>query len=179
LRDAIGNARRKRTSGLREVLKEENVMSTLMVLWLLLIVAVVMPVLLPPVAGEVRRIGPRETGRRIGAGTWRLVRYWGLGLPRRFAELLLPPHIVCPPVFEHLSLKEWRANAKDFVGDDDGLGWCGREGKTVFEWLEARNLPPVPRDEYCPEKRRWVDDMERDERETMQNTISCSSVSTL
>jgi hypothetical protein len=48
--------------------------------------------------------------------------------------------------------------------DDDGLSWCEREGKTIFEWLEAMNLPPVPRDEYCPEKRRWVHNMERYER---------------
>jgi hypothetical protein len=145
-------------------------MSTLLVLWLLFIVAVVV-LLLPPVAGEVRRVGPRETVRRIGAGTWRIGRRWGVGLPRRLAELLLPPHRLCR--FPHLSLKQWRENAEEFLTrDSDGLTWCERHGKTIFEWLEARNLPPVPRDEYCPEKRRWVDDMERDEREAYLKEVS-------
>lgn len=97
---------------------------------------------------------------------------WGRRLPRRVAELVLPPHIICPPVFEHLSLEQWRDNAKDFVGDD-GLGWCGRNGKTVFEWLEARQLPPVPRDKYCPEKRKWVDNMERGEKEAYLKELRC------
>jgi hypothetical protein len=47
--------------------------------------------------------------------------------------------------------------------DKDGLSWCERHGKTVFEWLEERNLPPVPRDKYCPEKG-WVKYMNADER---------------
>lgn len=47
-----------------------------------------------------------------------------------------------------ITMRAWRENAQDyFARDDDGLGWCGREGQTIFEWLEARNLPPIPRDE--------------------------------
>jgi hypothetical protein len=75
--------------------------------------------------------------------------------PRALVELLLPPHMVCPSFFKHLSLKQWRDNAGRGCEDD----------QDIFEWLEARNLPPVPRDKYCPEKGMWVDDMERDERE--------------
>lgn len=35
-------------------------------------------------------------------------------LPRVVVELLLPPHKICPMVFWHLSLKEWRENAEDY-----------------------------------------------------------------
>lgn len=110
----------------------------------------------PRSARDARRGGLRETVRRIGVETWRFGRRWVVGLPRRVAELVLPPHIICPPCFEHLSLEQWRENAKH---------WHAQYEETVFEWLESRNLPPVPRDEYCPEKRKWVEDMSRDERE--------------
>jgi hypothetical protein len=57
-------------------------------------------------------------------------------------------------VFWHLSLKEWRHNAKDYCQRQIG----------IFGWLEERNLPPIPQDKYCYETRQWVDDMNRDDK---------------
>jgi hypothetical protein len=72
-------------------------------------------------------------------------------IPKTLIELVLPPHRICPPVLKHLRLAQWRASAENYFQPQNG--------RTVFDWLEAWGLPPIPRDRYCYEKGKWVDQM--------------------
>jgi hypothetical protein len=76
------------------------------------------------------------------------MRWWRL---RTLAELMLPPHRICPLALEHVTLSQWRGNADDYFSPQN-------KG-TIFEWLEAKSLPPIPKDRFCYEEMRWIHNM--------------------
>lgn len=54
-----------------------------------------------------------------------------------------------PPALNHLTREQWMQHRNTY--------W--KYPGTLFEWLEAEGLPPVPLEKYDPESQRWVEDM--------------------
>lgn len=66
-----------------------------------------------------------------------------------------------PPALEHLTWEQWMQHGNTY--------W--EYSGTIFEWLEAEGLPPVPLEKYDPESQRWVEDMPLMEMECYLNRI--------
>jgi hypothetical protein len=76
------------------------------------------------------------------------MRWWGI---KTLVEVILPPHRACPPALWHLALSQWRENADAYFSPQNK--------ESVFEWLEAKGLPPIPTDRFCYEEMSWVHNM--------------------
>lgn len=72
-----------------------------------------------------------------------LIRVWRLH--RTLIEIMLPPHLICPPELDELSFDQWRKIANDYwPARHDGERNGKWDDKWHSEWLPAQGLPPLP-----------------------------------
>ena len=80
-------------------------------------------------------------------------------------------HIFPPPVFPHLTLKQWWQHRHSY-GHPCHVGNKERRRVNIFEWLELEGLPPIPPDKYDPVTRQWVHQMPQAQREVYLNSLN-------